>query len=81
MIQAESNRGILARPSSTANDNRGPCDHTLQYAAAGALKQIADTRANIAVVVISRIVARQYKRHSCRVPNYASSPFLKATFG
>ena len=55
--------------------------HTRQDAAVEALKQIADAQANIAGVVLSRVVARQYRQYGYRDPFYEYSRPIKATFG
>jgi succinoglycan biosynthesis transport protein ExoP len=55
--------------------------HTRQDAAVEALKQIADAQANIAGVVLSRVVARQYRQYGYRDPFYEYSRPVKATFG
>jgi succinoglycan biosynthesis transport protein ExoP len=55
--------------------------HTRQDAAVEALKQIADAQGNIAGVVLSRVVARQYRQYGYRDPFYEYSRPIKATFG
>ncbi len=55
--------------------------HTRQDAAVEALKQIADAQGNIAGVVLSRVVARQYRQYGYRDPFYEYSRPVKATFG
>jgi succinoglycan biosynthesis transport protein ExoP len=55
--------------------------HTRQDAAVEALKQIADAQGNIAGIVLSRVVARQYRQYGYRDPFYEYSRPIKATFG
>lgn len=55
--------------------------HTRQDAVVEALKQIADAQANIAGVVLSRVVARQYRQYGYRDPFYEYTRPVKATFG
>ena len=55
--------------------------HTRQDAVVEALKQIADAQGNIAGVVLSRVVARQYRQYGYRDPFYEYSRPIKATFG
>lgn len=55
--------------------------HTRQDAAVEALKQIADAQGNVAGVVLSRVVARQYRQYGHRDPFYEYSRPIKATFG
>lgn len=55
--------------------------HTRQEAVVEALKQIADAQANIAGVVLSRVVARQYRQYGYRDPFYEYTRPVKATFG
>lgn len=54
--------------------------HTRQDAVVEALKQIADAQANIAGVVLSRVVARQYRQYGYRDPFYEYTRPVKATF-
>ena len=55
--------------------------HTRQDAVVEALKQIADAQANIAGVVLSRVVARQYRQYGYRDPFYEYTRPVKASFG
>ena len=55
--------------------------HTRQDAVLESLKQIADAQGNIAGIVLSRVVARQYRQYGYRDPFYEYSRPVKATFG
>jgi len=55
--------------------------HTRQDAVVEALKQIADAQASIAGVVLSRVVARQYRQYGYRDPFYEYTRPVKASFG
>ena len=55
--------------------------HTRQDAAIEALKQIMDAQGDIAGVVLSRVVPRQYKQYGHRDPFYEYSRPIKASFG
>jgi succinoglycan biosynthesis transport protein ExoP len=55
--------------------------HTRQDAAIEALKQIMDAEGNVAGVVLSRVVPRQYKQYGHRDPFYEYSRPMKASFG
>jgi polysaccharide biosynthesis transport protein len=54
---------------------------TRQDAAIEALKQIMDAQGDVAGVVISRVVPRQYKQYGHRDPFYEYSRPMKASFG
>jgi len=55
--------------------------HTRQDAAIEALKQIIDAGGDVAGVVLSRVVPRQYKQYGHRDPFYEYSRPIKASFG
>ena len=55
--------------------------HTRQDAAIEALKQIMDAQGDVAGVVLSRVVPRQYKQYGHRDPFYEYSRPIKASFG
>jgi capsular exopolysaccharide synthesis family protein len=55
--------------------------HTRQDAAIEALKQIIDAQGDVAGVVLSRVVPRQYKQYGHRDPFYEYSRPIKASFG
>lgn len=54
--------------------------HTRQDAAIEALKQIMDAQGDVAGVVLSRVVPRQYKQYGHRDPFYEYSRPIKASF-
>jgi capsular exopolysaccharide synthesis family protein len=54
---------------------------TRQDAAIEALKQIIDAQGDVAGVVLSRVVPRQYKQYGHRDPFYEYSRPIKASFG
>jgi len=55
--------------------------HTRQDAAIEALKQIMDAQGDVAGVVLSRVVPRQYRQYGHRDPFYEYSRPIKASFG
>lgn len=55
--------------------------HTRQDAVIEALKQILDAQGDVAGVVISRVVPREYKQYGHRDPFYEYSRPIKASFG
>jgi succinoglycan biosynthesis transport protein ExoP len=55
--------------------------HTRQDAAVEALKQIIDAQGDIAGVVMSRVVSKEYRKYGYRDPFYEYSRPVKASFG
>lgn len=55
--------------------------HTRQDAAIEAIKQIMDAQGDVAGIVLSRVVPRQYKQYGHRDPFYEYSRPMKASFG
>jgi capsular exopolysaccharide synthesis family protein len=55
--------------------------HTRQDAAIEALKQIVDAQGDVAGIVLSRVVPRQYRQYGHRDPFYEYSRPIKASFG
>jgi polysaccharide biosynthesis transport protein len=55
--------------------------HTRQDAAIEALKQIVDAQGDIAGVVMSRVVSKEYRKYGYRDPFYEYSRPVKASFG
>jgi capsular exopolysaccharide synthesis family protein len=55
--------------------------HTRQDAVFEALKQIVDAQADVAGVVLSRVVSKEYRRYGHRDPFYEYSRPIKATYG
>jgi len=55
--------------------------HTRQDAAIEALKQIIDAQGDVAGVVMSRVVSKEYRKYGYRDPFYEYSRPVKASFG
>jgi len=55
--------------------------HTRQDAAIEAMKQIIDAQGDIAGVVMSRVVSKEYRKYGYRDPFYEYSRPVKASFG
>jgi polysaccharide biosynthesis transport protein len=55
--------------------------HTRQDAALEALKQIIDAQGDVAGVVMSRVVSKQYRQYGYRDPFYEYARPVKASFG
>jgi succinoglycan biosynthesis transport protein ExoP len=55
--------------------------HTRQDATIEALKQIMDAQGDVAGIVLTRVVPRQYKQYGHRDPFYEYSRPMKASFG
>jgi capsular exopolysaccharide synthesis family protein len=55
--------------------------HTRQDAVVEALKQIIDAQGDVAGVVLSRVVSKEYRRYGHRDPFYEYSRPIKATYG
>ena len=55
--------------------------HTRQDAVIEALKQIIDAQGDVAGVVMSRVVAKEYRQYAYRDPFYEYSRPIKASFG
>jgi capsular exopolysaccharide synthesis family protein len=55
--------------------------HTRQDAVVEALKQIIDAKGDVAGVVLSRVVSKEYRRYGHRDPFYEYSRPIKATYG